>query len=73
MKAFTEISMAERLINSGECNEAADRLLQAKVIMLSMLTSEELEFMEKLADGTAKEGGKKECQTHQTNPSSDLQ
>lgn len=55
MKAFTEISMAERLINSGECNEAADRLLQAKVIMLSMLTSEELSFLCECFETTEKE------------------
>lgn len=49
MKAFTETSIAERLINSGNIKEAANRLFQAKVLMLSMLTSEELKFMMELA------------------------
>lgn len=55
MKAFTAISIAEHLINSGEFKEAADRLLQAKVLMLSMLTSEELKFMMELADKIAEQ------------------
>lgn len=50
MKVFMEIAIAERLISSGEYKEAAERLLQAKVIVLSMLTSEELKFMIKLID-----------------------
>ena len=54
MKAFIEIAIAERLINSGQYNEATDRLLLAKVILLSMLTSEELKFMLKLIDEEAR-------------------
>ena len=55
MKAFTEISIAERLIISGNIKEAANRLLQATVLMLSMLTSEELKFMMELADKIAEQ------------------
>ena len=54
MKAFIEIAIAERLINSGQYNEATERLLLAKVILLSMLTSEELKFMLKLIDEEAR-------------------
>ena len=72
MKAFTEISIAERLIISGNIKEAANRLLQAKVLMLSMLTSEELKFMMELADKTAEQEVREEWKEKNSPQATDI-
>lgn len=45
-----DIFIAERMIDEGKYEDAADSLLQAKVLITSLLTKTELEILNKAVD-----------------------
>lgn len=48
--ALVDIFIAERMIDEGKYEDAADSLLQAKVLITSLLTKTELEILNKAVD-----------------------
>lgn len=45
-----DIFIAERMINEGKYEDAADSLLQAKALIISLLAKKELEMLNKAVD-----------------------